>query len=284
MADLEKKIQSALKAPFSVKSWRDHRESAAKGSGVAKAISALEGLGMDARGSLKKVEDGKLKATLQGYENILLPAIQKAQAKCKRAKFTEQVCKYMIEDMKKHAKDARKRLSAIEGSAKQEYAKKEQGKKDEQEAQKADKELAGLLKDMAVQMSKLKTVFDNATKSMKQAHVDMKKLMSSDVVEGQTKINMLGDVFAKADKAYTKPVESAGKFLISNIKLRKTMGKVTKKSNPVTIKMEQQFNKVVEVLKQSRATAQSANSETSSFLANSIQALKKDGKAKFASV
>ncbi len=73
-----KALGDAKNSGFTVKFWRDTRESACKGSGVAKALDAMVGLGMAKNGSLKNVPDEKLRAAILGYRNVLSGAFKQA--------------------------------------------------------------------------------------------------------------------------------------------------------------------------------------------------------------
>ena len=225
-----------------------------------------------------------------GLDKQFEAAFEKAhgKAKSKGKGFSVKLCEAYLDASAKHFKAANVRLSKFEKQqaekgalARKEKANKEAMAKQALEAQKEDKKLAGLLKDMAMQLSKLKPEFDASGAVMAKSLSDMGKIMKSSALKGDQKRNTMENVFEKADKSYQKQLPAANKVFLSTAKLRSTLGKVTKNSDPKTIKTSEQFEKVVEALKLARAKAQSSHADATGFLAKAKNELEKNSDVKF---
>lgn len=285
MAMSEKQITKLLndleKKGFRTKFWRDHRPGCCKGSGVGKALDALESLGMLANGSLKDVPDSKIQVAVQAYEKFLIPAFKTAMKKAKSKSGVDGAVgngmseAYLI-DAKKHLNIARKRLEIIVKETKQDYQQKQEDEKKQKEQEnakkkekenyvKAQKEKLGFIRDLAAGISKLKGNADTAGSVMRLAKEDIQKAEKSSLMSGLEKKNSIQTIFSEADIEYNALLKSVAKTLKAHIEMRTKGPKMEKTDAPQTIKVQKVFLNEAKTVKAGLVEAQATHKDVKNY-------------------
>jgi len=285
MAMSEKQITKLLndleKKGFRTKFWRDHRPGCCKGSGVGKALDALESLGMLANGSLKDVPDSKIQVAVQAYDKFLIPAFMTAMKKAKSKSGVDGAVgsgmseAYLI-DAKKHVNIARKRLEVLVKESKQEYQQKQEDEKKQKELVKAQKkekedyirvqkEKLGFIRDLAAGISKLKGNTDTAGGVMRLAKEDIQKAETSSLMSGLEKKNSIQTIFTRAEIEYNTLLKSVAKTLKAHVEMRQKGPKMEKTDAPQTIKMQKTFLNEAKSVKAGLVEAQALHKDVKGY-------------------
>lgn len=108
---LKKAISEIKSKGYTKKFWQEYRASAASGSGVAKAMTGLNKMGLPANGETKKLPVQDLQAIMSGIDD-LIACLKKAQGKCKKGQeHTKKLCEAMIKHIKAESLAANKRVT-----------------------------------------------------------------------------------------------------------------------------------------------------------------------------